>query len=334
MHHHPIKGGNIYQKIPATTPLIAPSSDTGGKLGDIALWFKFQIFDAEKTSSGLGLALVPQVDIPSGNNSKFIGDKTVSGSIRAVGDWQIKSNRFYLNAGYKFKDREVIGNNFLVVDDELLYGVGFQRPLVKKWDLDIIAELFGSSSYASNPRTEHRYPLEAIGLLQKRWFTNKTLVTTLGAGGGFTDGYGTPRYRIIFGMSYVHPEKKPAPPPEPVREKIEILDKIHFEFDRAVIQKKSYHVLDDVAAVLMANPDIKKVQVEGHTDSKGSDAYNQKLSERRSQAVVEYLVGKGIERDRLVPIGYGESKPIDTNDTNRGRAMNRRTEFYIVERGE
>ena len=83
---------------------------------------------------------------------------------------------------------------------------------------------------------------------------------------------------------------------------------------------------------MQQNPDILKVQVEGHTDSVGTDAYNDGLSQRRSQAVVEYLVSKGIARDRLAAVGLGESKPIASNDTAKGRAMNRRTEFVIVDR--
>ena len=84
--------------------------------------------------------------------------------------------------------------------------------------------------------------------------------------------------------------------------------------------------------VLQRNPDILKVQVEGHTDAVGSDAYNQRLSERRSKSVVEYLASHGVSRSRLVAKGLGESNPVDTNDTALGRARNRRTEFTILDR--
>ena len=79
-----------------------------------------------------------------------------------------------------------------------------------------------------------------------------------------------------------------------------------------------------------------RVRVEGHTDSKGSDAYNQRLSQRRAEAVVKYLSGKGIDRSRLESTGLGEGRPIapnqnpDGSDNPIGRAKNRRTEFHVI----
>ncbi len=118
-----------------------------------------------------------------------------------------------------------------------------------------------------------------------------------------------------------------------VREKsIELREKIHFEFGKASLKKKSYPILNQVAATLEQYPDIKKLRVEGHTDSKGAAVYNRRLSQRRAQAVVDYLVRKGVEQDRLVAKGFGEDKPIAGNKTERGRSMNRRVEMIILER--
>jgi OOP family OmpA-OmpF porin len=81
--------------------------------------------------------------------------------------------------------------------------------------------------------------------------------------------------------------------------------------------------------VLTRYPNIK-VEVAGHTDSTGPDAYNQGLSERRAKVVYDYLISKGIDASRLVgPNGYGETRPIDTNDTREGRQRNRRTELAV-----
>ena len=112
--------------------------------------------------------------------------------------------------------------------------------------------------------------------------------------------------------------------------KLEILDIVYFALNKALIQKRSNRLLDDVAAVLNAHPEITKVQIEGHTDDKGNDAYNKKLSQQRADAVLAYLVRKGVARDRLEAMGYGEEKPKDTNATKEGRAVNRRVEFTIV----
>lgn len=88
-------------------------------------------------------------------------------------------------------------------------------------------------------------------------------------------------------------------------------------------------VLDPAAAALMGQQDLK-VEIGGHTDAQGSDAANQKLSQRRADSVRQYLVSKGVAADRLTAKGYGEAQPVATNDTPAGRAENRRVEFKIV----
>jgi outer membrane protein OmpA-like peptidoglycan-associated protein len=113
---------------------------------------------------------------------------------------------------------------------------------------------------------------------------------------------------------------------------IELRESIHFEVNKDVIKRESFALLDQVAATLTQYPEIKKLEIQGHTDSQGPDDYNQRLSQRRAQAVVNYLVNKGVDSSRLQAIGHGESKPIDTNATAAGRAVNRRVEMIILER--
>jgi outer membrane protein OmpA-like peptidoglycan-associated protein len=87
--------------------------------------------------------------------------------------------------------------------------------------------------------------------------------------------------------------------------------------------------LNKVVDFLKQNGKVS-VEIAGHTDSKGSDQYNLNLSQGRSQSVVDYLISQGIDTGRLQAHGYGETKPIDTNDTDEGRANNRRVEFTIL----
>ncbi len=115
--------------------------------------------------------------------------------------------------------------------------------------------------------------------------------------------------------------------------KIEILEKVFFDTNKAKIKKRSYDVLTQVAAVLKAYKNIKKVRVEGHTDSRGSDKSNLSLSKRRAKAVQDFLVSKGISSDRLDSEGFGETKPIASNKSKSGRASNRRVEFVITDDG-
>ncbi len=113
---------------------------------------------------------------------------------------------------------------------------------------------------------------------------------------------------------------------------IELREKIHFEINKAIIKKKSYPILNQVVAVLQQHPEIKKLQIEGHTDSQGPNAYNKSLSQRRAESVVRHLIDKGVAASRLVPKGVGEERPIATNKTVKGRSMNRRVEMIIIER--
>jgi large repetitive protein len=113
--------------------------------------------------------------------------------------------------------------------------------------------------------------------------------------------------------------------------RLEILDRVFFQNNRAKLQRRSFALLQNVAQVLVAHPEIQHVRIEGHTDDRGNDDHNLKLSQQRAESVVDFLVQKGVARERLTPVGYGEIRPIDTNKTNRGRGDNRRVEFNIVE---
>lgn len=104
---------------------------------------------------------------------------------------------------------------------------------------------------------------------------------------------------------------------------------VHFDFDKYNIKKLYVPDLDQHVAYLSANPS-SPVTVEGHTDYIGSDQYNQKLSERRANAVRKYLIEKGIASTRIRVVGYGEQRPIADNKTKEGRAINRRAEFEVT----
>ena len=118
------------------------------------------------------------------------------------------------------------------------------------------------------------------------------------------------------------------------REKIEILDKVYFETAKAVIRPESFPLLDQVAAILTERPDITKVQVEGHTDTRGPDARNLALSQARADSVRAYLLSKGVAPERLVAVGFGETRPVEKAETPAAWDQNRRVEFVILARVE
>jgi outer membrane protein OmpA-like peptidoglycan-associated protein len=110
-----------------------------------------------------------------------------------------------------------------------------------------------------------------------------------------------------------------------------LLAQVQFAHDKATILPVSAPLLDEVATVLRETPDIRKVRIEGHTDSHGKPAYNRRLSQRRAESVLRYLVQTGIARSRLVAKGFGADHPIAPNDTANARARNRRVEFVVID---
>lgn len=104
---------------------------------------------------------------------------------------------------------------------------------------------------------------------------------------------------------------------------------VNFDFNSSTLRPTSVTNLDKLAQILINNPDTN-INVYGHTDSKGADDYNMKLSERRADAVKSYLISKGIASSRLFTKGEGETMPVASNDTEEGRAKNRRVEFAIT----
>lgn len=134
------------------------------------------------------------------------------------------------------------------------------------------------------------------------------------------------------------PECTPPGPGEPIdlngckAGEAVVLRGVNFELDSARLTPNAKTILDGVGDALLANQGIK-VEVGGHTSSEASDNYNQILSENRAGAVKNYLVGKGIESDRMTVKGYGEGTPIADNNTAEGRELNRRVELKVTETG-
>jgi outer membrane protein OmpA-like peptidoglycan-associated protein len=130
--------------------------------------------------------------------------------------------------------------------------------------------------------------------------------------------------------AYVAPAPVPAPvyvAPEPAAPaKKLVLEGVNFDFDKAALRQEDVGSLDNDVATLKSWGDVD-IEVAGHTDSMGSDAYNMKLSQQRADAVRNFLISRGVAADRLTAKGYGESQPVADNATDEGRFKNRRVEL-------
>ncbi len=154
-------------------------------------------------------------------------------------------------------------------------------------------------------------------------------------GGGMAAAYcwanGTEQETVAM-VETVEPTPVAEPEPEPAMEAVRVELDVKFDFDKATVRQDAYDDIE-VLADFMKQYQQTSTTVEGHTDSIGTDAYNQRLSARRAEAVRDVLINRyGIEGNRLEAIGYGESRPVADNSTEMGRAINRRVEAEVEAR--
>lgn len=238
----------------------------------------------------------------------------------------------------------------------VLAGVGALRhagysDAVQQSGWDPMATVGGGIQYSISDRIALRGELAAR--YDKDNNTQRGQFVGAGDYNHYVDGIATIGLTIGFGGTSAPAPAEPAaapppPPPAPPAEEIPAakditidLRGVNFKFDRPKTGESNINptlqeptadsiaILDQAVDVLTRNPSVR-VELAGHTDSIGSDAYNQKLSERRAQIVHDYLTSRGVSASQITGVvGYGESKPIDTNDTKEGRARNRRTELGV-----
>lgn len=302
-------------------------------IGDIMLRFKFRLRD--NTDRLVGVALVPFITLPSGPELAFAGNGMLAGGLAVVVDFNINRRvQLALNLGGTLTGQTFIRN--FEQSSRLNAALGLEVGIILD-RLKFLVEGRMAPTFVQFFDNEVQVPAEVdgafrIGLGTLRENGTRPFDITVGGGAGLTIGVASPDWRAFLGLNY---NWSPAPCPEcvapaPQVRKITIDSKVHFAFDRAVIRPQSYPILDDVAAIIKSNQgSINRVLIEGNTDSIGSDQYNMRLSERRANAVRDYLVKKGVSANVLDTVGYGETRPVATNDTAEGRAKNRRVEFKV-----
>ena len=318
-------------------------------IDDIRLVGKVQVLEAP-AAGGVGVSLSPFLDIPVGNANHFTSNGTFDYGLLAIAEGVFGRLRSSINAGYRVNNKAFSDND---ESDEILFslGIGYllfgEAPVFAPGSdrVELLGEIFGATAEQHPFENDFVTPVEFLA--GGRFVHRSGFLFAAGAGRRITDSVTGPDFRVVAQAGYTWqpeppppvpepvPTPEPAPPPPPqakvvvTDEQIITLEPIYFDFDKATIKPESYPVLDQVAQVMIDRPQME-VRIEGHTDWIGTDSYNQRLSERRARAVLGYLVNKGIDSFRLGAVGYGEGRPIATNDTEEGRARNRRTEFHIV----
>lgn len=172
----------------------------------------------------------------------------------------------------------------------------------------------------------------ALGAIESSTYTGYGALIGGGMAAAYCWANGTEQETVAM-VETVQPEPAPvASEPEPAAEPVRVELDVKFDFDRAEVKQDSMDDIRDLADFMKQYGQTTTV-VEGHTDSVGTDAYNQRLSERRANAVRDVLVNQyGLEGSRVDSVGYGESRPVADNATEEGRAINRRVEAEVEAR--
>lgn len=306
----------------------ATGSDNGARMGDVVVNLKGRLLNNEKYP--VGLALVPFVTLPTGNEQHFVGNGKVTGGGVLVLDTKRIAERvsFSVNAGGQVRENVALSSG-TAVKDQFLYGAGMNIAVAEP--VQLIAEADGWTNFSDFFEDGSRN-LEADGAVRFFPGAKRKIFVTAGGGAGILKGPGAPDWRAFATVGYRNERKEePAPPPPMAEPQEEVIstNKIHFRFNKWDILPSSYPVIDDILATIQNRSDVTGVRVEGHTDSVGSDAYNQGLSEKRANSVRTYLVSKGYPSEKITAVGMGEGSPISDNTTKAGRAENRRVEFHL-----
>lgn len=300
-------------------------ANNGVSLGDLMLMTKLRIIDNE--NSKFGFSVMPFVSLPTGEEERYMSNGSITGGGTLIVDYKIHPRvDLALNMGVIVRD-DVTRNN-VTVDEQFNFGLGGNWEFAHDWVA--ILETYGRTTLKNFFKEEAETPLEAAGGVRYH-IPDTGLNVSLGASVGILDGIGAPRARGFAGLQWTSEPKEEAPRARIEKNKIILTEKIYFDTDKATIKSQSFLILDDVIRILNENKKILLVEIQGHCDWRESEAYNLSLSQRRAEAVKDYLVGKGIDANRLMAKGYGETVPIADNHTALGMSLNRRVEFVILE---
>lgn len=298
----------------------------------------------------MGVALIGSANFDRINNNPFAGsDPAPTFNFEAAFDYQLSPTLLWaVNMGYRFADTggTIPNTGVTPLGDQLLYSAALSYQHLS-WDTTLILELFGSDFTETK---SHSLPTDRkLNNLELLAAARKSILPKLSVVGGISTethhGFASPDLRIFLGANWLVGPLSETPAPEPAMvatpvvetvyedvpsEKI-ILSSIVFDTKKSTMTPASRTSMNQPLEQLRANKDsIRLIIVEGHADHVGSDSFNQTLSELRAKAVRSVLLSElSLAENQIQARGFGESKPIASNETEDGRRQNRRVELKI-----
>jgi len=310
-------------------------------LEDLRLDIKLNLFSYKMFNFAIAAPYTfpTSVSFPESTDDYLFGEDNVTFSPQIISEIYTKYINTSVNVGFLFREN----NDFdflkqkVNVSNAMFVSVGLKIPLLKN-KIDFLNDnMLTMTNF-------EEFPLESLFGL--RFHMPHGFTFNAAAGPGFTKQIGSPNFRVLASLNWgqlvkpcnstiniIKPEKCMKCKEKIVKifneEKMIKLYPVYFAFDKSYVIPQSIPMLDETAKILKNNLWINSVLIVGHTDSKGSIQYNLLLGTRRSKWVRNYLIKKGVEKERLLNITFGEEYPYDTNFSVPGRSRNRRVEFEI-----
>lgn len=287
-------------------------------------------------------------------SSHLSGDADPTVSPELLAEFGGRRLRITTNVGARFRTTQIVDT--LTIGHELTFGLGIGVPLVGK-SLELNAEVFGSTALL-HPLEYTTTPVEALAGL--RFHAENGWSLSAAAGPGLARGYGSPDFRTLVSVSWSEPEAivapatpivyetpiiieeappvepevvvtvAPAPAPVIVPAEIVINQRVEFDTDDDGIRSGEESTLEEIRLILVSNPQLTLVSVDGHADERASDSYNMALSQRRAETVCGWLMAHGISIDRLEAHGYGEREPLVSGVSPEAQQKNRNVQFFVL----
>lgn len=317
-----------------STPFIHSSlQDEKMTLGDMRLFGKMRLNSLENKAQAWAFQL--DTTLPTGNSDYYLSDDSVALGGRLIYEVDFSILQVAANAGYLYSGNAEVKSSDLNYTHQFPIGLSLGIPVGQKWAIN--SEV-SSKMTASSSQTPGEFYLGG------RYHASENVSVYLGGGMGTLLGEGSMDYRISAGVrASLGREKKeaidvvktvtaapikqvPAPVAVMKESRIEIGKEINFALNSDRLTAESEQILMEVANLIKENQsNLKKVQISGHTDRTGSDAFNLMLSQRRAAAVKQYLITQGVQEKMVESEGYGEAKTKYSYDPK-----NRRVEFNVV----
>ncbi len=323
----------LSQSVQAQDTVHGEFSNTGGT--EVRVNSKYRLMGDDDH----GVAVIGSVNFNRVVNDPYAGtSRRPTYNLELAADTMINKFSLGANIGHRWRQPgdPVAGSPIQPLHNQWIASVAASY-LLEQIDTKVIGEIFGGISSQSSSGVADRGLTSLELLIGAKHDVLPQLAIHAGAGTGLIRGVSSPDWRVYAGLNYVfgpvwhkqeaRVESLPMPAQEPPRFTV---GNILFEFNSAILAPNHAEVLADLVDYLKKH-EFKKLRVEGHTDSFGRAAYNKALSQRRAQAVVDYLAGSaGIPRAKLEAEGFGSERPIADNGNYQGREKNRRVEFQII----